>query len=71
MPHTYGLLWTSNGVEYQGGQVCAYADNVLQGVCQPTTAATEAQDFFLILSMEVGCNYNYSDRSCLGRLEPG
>ncbi len=30
-PHTYGLLWTSNGVEYQGGQVCAYVDNVQQG----------------------------------------
>jgi len=67
MPHTYGLLWTSNGVEYRGGQVCAYVDNVLQG-CQPTTAATEAQDCFLILSMGVGCNYNFSDRSCLGGL---
>jgi beta-glucanase (GH16 family) len=66
-PHTYGLLWTSDGIEYQGGQVCAYVDNVLQG-CNATTAATEAQDIFLILSMGVGCNYNFSDRSCLNGL---
>jgi len=66
-PHTYGWLWTSNGVEYQGGQVCAYVDNVLQG-CQPTSAASEAQEMFLILSMGVGCNYNFSDRSCLNGL---
>jgi hypothetical protein len=66
-PHTYGLLWTSNGVEYQGGKICAYVDDVLQG-CQSTTAATEAQSLFLILSMGVGCNYKFSDRPCLGGL---
>jgi Glycosyl hydrolases family 16 len=66
-PHTYGWLWASDGEQWQGGYVCSYIDNVEQG-CANTTAASEAQQMFLILSMGVGCNYNYSDRSCIGSL---
>jgi beta-glucanase (GH16 family) len=65
--HTYGWLWTSNGKQWQGGSVCLYIDNISQA-CKPTTAASEAQQMFLILSMGVGCNYNYSDLSCLNGL---
>ncbi len=66
-PHTYGWMWASKGIQWQGGSVCSYIDNVEQG-CQPTTAASEAQQMFLILSMGVGCNYNYANRSCLNGL---
>lgn len=66
MPHTYGWLWTA-GPQWNGGQVCQYIDNKLQG-CQTTSAASEAQQMFLILSMGAGCNYNFSDRSCLNGL---
>jgi hypothetical protein len=62
-PHTYGWLWTA-GPQWHAGQVCQYIDNVLKG-CQPTSAASDAQQMFLILSMQVGCNFNVSDRSCL------
>jgi hypothetical protein len=67
-PHTFGLLWASNGVLWQGGYICAYVDNVQRG-CANTTAASEAQDAFLILGMGVGCNQNYSDVSCLNGLK--
>jgi hypothetical protein len=66
MPHSYGWLWTA-GPQWSGGQVCQYIDNKLQG-CQTTSAASEAQQMFLILSMGVGCNFNFSDRSCLNGL---
>jgi Glycosyl hydrolases family 16 len=65
-PHTYGWLW-KGGPQWNGGQVCQYIDNVLQG-CQPTSAASEAQQMFLVVGMGVGCNYVVSDRSCLNGL---
>jgi hypothetical protein len=65
-PHTYGWLWTA-GPQWQGGQVCQYIDNMLQG-CLPTSAASEAQQMFLVLSMGVGCNFTPSNRSCLNGL---
>jgi hypothetical protein len=40
----------------------------LQG-CLETTSASEAQSVFLNLSMGVGCNYKFADRSCLNRLK--
>jgi hypothetical protein len=65
--HTYGWLWDSNGKQWQGGYVCSYVDNVKKG-CAKTTAASEGQSFFLILSMGVGCHYKYRDLSCIGSL---
>jgi hypothetical protein len=65
-PRIYGWLWTA-GPQWHGGQVCQYIDNALQG-CMPTSAASEAQQMFLILTMGIGCNYNYADRSCLNGL---
>ena len=65
--HTYGWLWASNGVQFQGGYVCSYIDNIKMG-CQATSAASEAQRMFLILSMGVGCNFYYANRSCSGSL---
>ena len=65
--HTYGLLWGTDGVQWQAGYLCSYIDNVQQG-CVYNSAATESQQMFLILSMGVGCNYNYTNRSCIGSL---
>jgi hypothetical protein len=59
-PHIYGWLWTT-------GQVCSYLDNQLRG-CLATTSASETQSVFLNLSMGVGCNYRFADRSCLNGL---
>jgi hypothetical protein len=66
-PHRYGLLW-SPGAQWQGGQVCSYVDDQWQG-CQPTTAASEAGQEFLIITMGVACNWQKGDRSCIGGLQ--
>jgi hypothetical protein len=64
-PHIYGWLWHATA---GGGMVCSYLDNQLRG-CLETTSASEAQSVFLNLSMGVGCNYKFADRSCLNRLK--
>jgi|SRR5271165_4496955 len=64
--HKYGLLWTGNGL-WKAGTVCTYIDDVQQG-CATTDATAEASDHFLILSMGVGCNWQFGNRSCLSGL---
>jgi hypothetical protein len=65
-PHVYGFLWETLG-QGKGGQVCSYLDNALRG-CAPTTASTEGQPFFLILSVGSGCNFTPGDRTCMAGL---
>ena len=66
-PHRYGFLWVA-GAQWQGGWVCPLIDDQWQG-CQPTTAASEAGQEFLIVEMGTGCNSIPGDRSCIGNLQ--
>ncbi len=61
--HKFGLLWTTNG-RLKAGSACFYLDDVKKG-CATTDAAAEYQRHFLILSMGVGCQFKYGNRSCI------
>jgi len=48
--------------------VYSLIDDQWQG-CQPTTAASEAGQEFLIVEMGIGCNSTPGGRSCIGNLQ--
>jgi hypothetical protein len=59
----FGMLWTRGG-QGKSGQICMYLDDARKG-CTTAAADAEYQRHFLVLSLVMGCQWKFGNRSCI------